>query len=195
MSDRKNIDRLFQEKFKDFEVTPENHVWENIESRVQKKKSRRMIPLWWSIAGAAAVIAILLMVGNGIFSSKDSNTINPLVKEFNNNSSPKSNSNDSKKMESHESENTNDAITYDSNTGILSEPETTNNINSIKKSEVKLKHRSKSSYDQNMSQEDAVVKADKQKSFDGDTSSNQSATKMLSILLKKQNLLIVKKMR
>ncbi len=31
MKENKNIERLFQEKFKDFEVTPPDFVWDNIQ--------------------------------------------------------------------------------------------------------------------------------------------------------------------
>ena len=40
MSDKKHIDRLFQEKFKDFDVTPNDKVWEGIEARLDKKKKK-----------------------------------------------------------------------------------------------------------------------------------------------------------
>ncbi len=88
MSDKKNIDRLFQEKFKDFEAMPNDAVWDNISSRIQqKKKSRRVVPLWWAIAGTAAVIAIVLTIGSGILNSNENNTINPVVNESTNNDS------------------------------------------------------------------------------------------------------------
>ncbi len=58
MMEKKNIDRLFQEKFKDFEVTPPSEVWEAIEERLQKKKKRRVIPFWWKLSGVAALLAI-----------------------------------------------------------------------------------------------------------------------------------------
>ncbi|MDN3491640.1 hypothetical protein [Winogradskyella bathintestinalis] len=75
MNDKKNIDRLFQEKFKDFEVTPNDTVWENIsESLPNKKKKRKVIGLWWQLGGVAAVIALLLTVGFTIFNSNKSNT-------------------------------------------------------------------------------------------------------------------------
>ncbi len=64
MSDKKHIDRLFQEKLKDFEVTPKNAVWDTIHDRLHKdKRKRRVIPLWWKLAGVAAVVALLLTVG------------------------------------------------------------------------------------------------------------------------------------
>ena len=75
MNDKKNIDRLFQEKFKDFEVAPNDAVWDRInESLPNKKKKRRVIALWWQIGGVAAVIALMLTVGVSIFNSEENNT-------------------------------------------------------------------------------------------------------------------------
>lgn len=59
MSDKKNIDRLFQEKFKDFEVQPPSNVWDAIDKELDQKTDRKVIPLWWKFAGIAAVLAIL----------------------------------------------------------------------------------------------------------------------------------------
>ncbi len=74
MTDKKNIDRLFQEKFKDFEVAPTDAAWDRIsESLPHKKKKRRVIALWWQIGGVASVIAILLTVGGSVFNSGDTN--------------------------------------------------------------------------------------------------------------------------
>jgi len=64
MKDKKNIDRLFQEKFKDFEVTPDPAIWEKIKARqTQKKKRVFLLPLWYRAAGVAALLAILFTVG------------------------------------------------------------------------------------------------------------------------------------
>ncbi|PTM02587.1 MAG: hypothetical protein DA407_15150, partial [Bacteroidetes bacterium] len=74
MNNKKNIDRLFQEKFKDFEVAPNDAVWSRInESLPNKKKKRRVIALWWQIGGVAAVIALLLTVGVNVFNSDGNN--------------------------------------------------------------------------------------------------------------------------
>jgi hypothetical protein len=54
MNDKKNIDRLFQERFKDFESVPDDQVWNNINDALHQKKKRRVIPLWWKISGIAA---------------------------------------------------------------------------------------------------------------------------------------------
>lgn len=66
MRERKNIDRLFQEKFKDFEVNPPEVVWDAIESHLDKNKTRKVIPLWWKLGGIAAVFLIgFLIMRNG----------------------------------------------------------------------------------------------------------------------------------
>ncbi|MBD0831345.1 hypothetical protein [Aestuariibaculum sediminum] len=70
MSDKKHIDRLFQEHFKDFEVAPSDAVWKNIEAKLGEKKKKRIIPIWWKYAGSAAVIALLLTVGIQLFSTE-----------------------------------------------------------------------------------------------------------------------------
>ncbi len=59
MSERKNIERLFQEKFKDFEETPSPKVWENIQSKLEKKENkRRVVPFWLKASGIAAVMVL-----------------------------------------------------------------------------------------------------------------------------------------
>lgn len=64
MSERKNIDRLFQEKFKDFEVAPQQHVWDNIEAKLKEKKKRRVIPFWFRLSGVAAALLIGLVIAD-----------------------------------------------------------------------------------------------------------------------------------
>ena len=73
MSERKKIDQLFQEKFQDFEVTPPEMVWTNIEEKLKEKKKRRVIPFWWWTSGVAA----LFVVGIFIWNSNDDVVINP----------------------------------------------------------------------------------------------------------------------
>jgi hypothetical protein len=75
MEDKKSIDRLFQEKFKDYEVFPEPIVWKSIEKQIRKQKKRRIIPLWLRFAGAAAILLILVSTGLWIF-DQDNNLEN-----------------------------------------------------------------------------------------------------------------------
>tara|TARA_R110002049_G_scaffold2365_3_gene17289 strand:- start:2445 stop:4031 length:1587 start_codon:yes stop_codon:yes gene_type:complete len=87
MSDKKHIDRLFQESFKDFEATPSDAVWENIEAQLnQKKKKRRVIPIWWRYAGVAALLLLLLTVGINYFNTDDNTQTNQIVDTENNTS-------------------------------------------------------------------------------------------------------------
>ncbi|CAM1341185.1 hypothetical protein [Tenacibaculum amylolyticum] len=62
MMEDKNINRLFQEKLKDFEVQPDPRIWSNIEEKLSKKKKRRVIPIWWFASGIASVVILGLFL-------------------------------------------------------------------------------------------------------------------------------------
>ncbi|MBY0486043.1 MAG: hypothetical protein K2P85_02450 [Flavobacteriaceae bacterium] len=65
MSERKNINNLFQEKFENHEIIPDEMVWENIELKLkEKKEKRRVIPFWWKLSGIAAALLIGFFVYN-----------------------------------------------------------------------------------------------------------------------------------
>lgn len=66
MREKKHIDRLFQEKFKDFEAHPDERVWKGIAASLSQKQ-KKAIPLWYKMAGAAAVLAILFLAGTFFF--------------------------------------------------------------------------------------------------------------------------------
>lgn len=71
MKTKKQIDRLFRERFKDFEAAPPSGTWERIQAELhQKKKERRVIPLWYKIAGTAVVLLLLVSVGNYFFNNQ-----------------------------------------------------------------------------------------------------------------------------
>ncbi|MGY8916082.1 MAG: hypothetical protein ACKVJF_13505, partial [Flavobacteriales bacterium] len=60
---KKNLDHLFQEKLTDLHELPNENVWKSIEASLDKnKKSRRILPLWWTLGGVAALLAILYVV-------------------------------------------------------------------------------------------------------------------------------------
>ncbi|MDA7558737.1 outer membrane beta-barrel protein [Flavobacteriaceae bacterium] len=87
MSDKKHIDRLFQEKLKDFEQAPDDAVWRNIKSKIplDDKKDRKLIPFWFRLTAVAAVLLIFLGLGGYIF-NKSSNVPNKQVSvKLNNN--------------------------------------------------------------------------------------------------------------
>lgn len=75
MKEKKNIDRLFQEKFKNFEAHPSDRVWDNIAAAQKKKDNRKIIPLWWRVGGIAAALLLLFGLGTILIPSSDeSNT-------------------------------------------------------------------------------------------------------------------------
>ncbi|WP_290698836.1 hypothetical protein [Lacinutrix sp.] len=79
MSDKKHIDRLYQEKFKDFEVKPSANVWTGIQNKIEQPKEETKVgfPIWLRIASVAAVLVLLLTVGKFTFSDnmlEESNT-------------------------------------------------------------------------------------------------------------------------
>lgn len=81
MNEKKNLDRLFQEKFKDFEAAPPEFVWENIQEALQEKKKRRVIPLWFRLAGVAALLVLGGLLFTLFFNDAENgiNTNNPVV--------------------------------------------------------------------------------------------------------------------
>ena len=84
MRENKNIERLFQEKFKDFEVSPPDMVWENIQEKLHpKEKKRRVIPFWFKTSGIAAsfvaIMSVLFFNRNTDFKNSNGNNNNAVV--------------------------------------------------------------------------------------------------------------------
>ena len=76
MSEKKNIDKLFKEQLKDFEQAPNDIVWQRIEEELHKdKRKRRVIPIWWKLAGVAAILALMFTVGNLVLNNDSNNTV------------------------------------------------------------------------------------------------------------------------
>ncbi|MCK0192621.1 outer membrane beta-barrel protein [Arenibacter sp. F20364] len=66
-----NLDKLFQEKLSNFKEVPDEKVWNSIAASLDnKKRSRKLIPLWWKVGGAAAILAILFFAINPFSSSE-----------------------------------------------------------------------------------------------------------------------------
>lgn len=106
MNDKKNIERLFQEKFKDFEVLPPNNTWNNIASKLEdsnKNKKRRIIPNWLKASGVAAslILSYFLIDSNSLIdysnSFKESNNKIVLETEVKNNIQDEDNINSKQK--------------------------------------------------------------------------------------------------
>ena len=69
MKTHKNIDRLFQEKLKDFEVSPPKDAWNNIEKVIHGSDRKPLIPLWFKIGSAAAILLLLTITGVNYFNT------------------------------------------------------------------------------------------------------------------------------
>jgi hypothetical protein len=84
MNEKKNIDRFFQEKFKDFEEKPNEMIWRNIQLALEEKKERKVIPFWFKLSGIVAIFLIGLFLVDPTYNSMDKNKIvleNNLEKE------------------------------------------------------------------------------------------------------------------
>lgn len=71
MKDFKNIDRLFQENLKDFEVSPPNDAWDSIENRLIGRPKKRKIPFWLKISSIAALLILFFSIGTIYFLPKN----------------------------------------------------------------------------------------------------------------------------
>lgn len=178
MKEKKNIERLFQEKFKDFEVIPPHDAWENIEARLEnKKKKRRVIPFWLKPAGIAAGIAIFIGVFS-LFNNDDkvinnkpiqNNSTNSVVNqtEDNQNNSPQNNSNFEKEVNS----------SYELNK-VIQENDVVTERNVIKSSSNKINNKSETNTIQNFTEsQDRLVfenKTNKKQQKSNNSSSNSS---------------------
>lgn len=80
MSDKKHIDRIFQEKLKDFEVSPNPEVWNNIQSKLNldKDEPKKIIPIWMRLAGIAALLALLFVAGSYFYNGSNPGVTEPL---------------------------------------------------------------------------------------------------------------------
>jgi hypothetical protein len=77
MSEKNNIENLFKNKFKDFEVAPPEQVWNNIETKLsENKKQKPKIPFWLRVSGAAAIFLIGVTIASNYFNKNDTqNTV------------------------------------------------------------------------------------------------------------------------
>lgn len=87
MSEKNNIEDLFQKKFKDFEANAPEEAWTIIEAKLNEKKKRRIIPFWWKLSGVAALLLIGFMISKALYDGEIKSET-PLVNESKS-SSPK----------------------------------------------------------------------------------------------------------
>ena len=182
MKDNKNIERLFQEKFKDFEALPPQDSWDIIASRLnEKKKKKRILPIWFEFSGIAAS---LFIIGSLIWNfSGESNTTevpnsnNTIV----NTEDSKGNSNNSNITSPN-----NEAIVYDSQSNEENlDKKSNNSINQYNEKSIDEKL-VKSKLKNNSSRRNRLVSNGKLQN-DIDASSNQKGFKKGKNNFKKQS--------
>ena len=182
MKDNKNIERLFQEKFKDFEALPPQDSWDIIASRLnEKKKKKRILPIWFEFSGIAAS---LFIIGSLIWNfSGESNTTevpnsnNTIV----NTEDSKGNSNNSNITSPN-----NEAIVYDSQSNEENlDKKSNNSINQYNENSIDEKL-VKSKLKNNSSRRNGLVSNGKLQN-DIDASSNQKGFKKGKNNFKKQS--------
>ena len=72
MKDSKKIERLFQEKFKDFEKEAPEVSWEIIASRLNKEeKKRKVLPFWFTFSNIAAGLLLVGFIGWNTYLAND----------------------------------------------------------------------------------------------------------------------------
>ena len=77
MSDKKHIDRIFQEKLKDFEVAPNPALWTKIQNElnIEDTQPKKVFPIWLRLASIAAVLALLVTIGSFVFDGESNKEI------------------------------------------------------------------------------------------------------------------------
>lgn len=128
MKPNKNIDRLFQEKLRDFEEMPPDVVWENIEAQLDGKKKRRIIPIWWRYAGVAVVLLLLTFSGVQYFKTINTETdIDNTIVDVDNSDTPLIDNN----KKTNDTPNDNIIVSSSDNFDVKQSPTTTNQDDNI----------------------------------------------------------------
>lgn len=90
---KKKLDELFQDKLSDFKPTPDNKVWRAIDASLEKKRKKRIIPIWWKLGSIAAALVIGLLLFNPFTENEPSNeTLVDTLKQSKTNNEAKPNS-------------------------------------------------------------------------------------------------------
>lgn len=84
MKESKNIDRIFQENLKDYEVFPPNKSWNSIEKQLKGESKKRVLPFWLKISSIAALFILFFSVGTIYFMPENRLTKNFIPKNNNN---------------------------------------------------------------------------------------------------------------
>ncbi|WP_224484282.1 outer membrane beta-barrel protein [Robertkochia aurantiaca] len=79
MNEKKDIERLYTERFKDFQERPQKDLWSSIEASLPKEESkRRIVPLLRTLASVAAVLLLLIAGTLAYFNSGEAVNTQPV---------------------------------------------------------------------------------------------------------------------
>ena len=74
MKEEKDLERLYRERFKDFEASPARDLWTGIEDQLNASDNRKTIPLFWKRAlGVAAVLGVAFFGARSFLNTPDQN--------------------------------------------------------------------------------------------------------------------------
>jgi len=78
MLDKSNIDKLFIDKLKSFQASPDEKVWHEVERKLKIKKQKKGILVWWRYSGIAALLILglfLLPISDNEFNEIEKNVV------------------------------------------------------------------------------------------------------------------------
>lgn len=78
---KKKLDELFRDTLSDFKEAPNDSVWASIEASLDKKKRKRVLPLWWSLGSIAAALLVGFLIFNPFnkSSTTEQNNTDPIT--------------------------------------------------------------------------------------------------------------------
>jgi hypothetical protein len=72
MENKKDIGKAFREKLDLLDRVPGNHVWDAIETDLDKKKKRRALPFWFILTDIATMALLLFFIASDFIGDKQS---------------------------------------------------------------------------------------------------------------------------
>jgi hypothetical protein len=78
MENKKDIGKAFREKLDLLDKVPGDHVWDAIETDLDKKKKRRVLPFWFILTDIATMTLLLFFIASDFIGNKQSGSDIPV---------------------------------------------------------------------------------------------------------------------